>query len=70
MVETKLGLRRNSSYSGLMDNGSPIRRLDAAFFGMPNLTLMILGSLCVLLGVLTFGGVPAWAAVTHDFSPE
>ncbi len=65
------------SYTGLVGNGrrpcgqwALIRRLDAVFSGVTKLTLTILGSLCVLFGVLTFGGAPARAAVTHDFLPE
>jgi hypothetical protein len=47
-----------------------IRRLDAVFSGETKLTSRLLGSLCALAGVLAFAGVPAQAAVTHDFLPE
>jgi|HubBroStandDraft_4_1064222.scaffolds.fasta_scaffold23193_2 hypothetical protein len=66
MMET----RGNSSYKRACGQWAPIRRLDAVFSGETRLTLTILGSLCVLVGVLAFAVVPAQAAVTHDFLPE
>lgn len=71
MMET----RDDSSYKLACGQRVLIRRLDAVFSGETKLTLTILGSLCMLAvcmlaGVLAFAGVPAQAAVTHEFLPE
>ena len=66
MVET----RGNSGFKRACGQWALIRRLDAVFSGETKLTSRLLGSLCALAGVLAFAGVPAQAAVTHDFLPE
>lgn len=66
MVET----RGSASFKRACGQRALIRRLDAVFYRRTKPTLTILGSLGVLAGVLAFAGVPAQAAVTHEFLPE
>lgn len=71
MTETRLGVRAIQAYKLACGQWAPIRRLDAVFSGGMKLTLtIILGSLCVSVGFLALAGVPAQAAVTHEFLPE
>jgi hypothetical protein len=70
MMETRAGLRGNSSCKLACWEWTPIRRLDAAFSGATKLTLTILGSLCAVVGMLAFVVTPAQGDVTHDFLPE
>lgn len=63
-------MRGNSSYKRACGQWALIRRLDAVFCSEMKLALMVLGSLCALVDVFMFAGVPAQAAVTHEFLPE
>jgi hypothetical protein len=69
MVEMR-GHSSNSSFKRACGQWALIRRLDAVFSGETKLTLMILGPLCTLVGVLAFAGAPAQATVSHEFLPE
>lgn len=70
MMETRLGLKGNSSYKLGCEQWALIRSLHAVFSGETKLTLTILGSLWALVGVFAFAVAPAQAAVTHEFLPE
>lgn len=62
--------RGNSGYKRACGQWALIRRLHAVFCSETKLAITILGSLCVLVGVLACAGAPAQAAVTHEFLPE